>query len=74
MSFGRDPFDTVRQAAGYVARILIHRHNPAEMPFQDPRHHELAINLRTAERLGLRVPERLIRYATCVLSPSEREV
>ena len=55
ISYGIDVVDQFRQAAGYVDRILKGA-KPAELPVQLPTKFAMAINLKTAKRLGLNVP------------------
>ena len=66
MSYGPDAVEEFRQAAGYVDRIL-KGEKPADMPVQAPTKYELAINLKTAKTLDLKVQQPLLTTADEVI-------
>jgi len=66
ISYGPDTADIFRRSASYVDRIL-RGEKPADLPAQSPIKFELAINLRTAQTLGLTVPPTLLALADEVI-------
>lgn len=66
IAFGASQFQVYRQAARLVHRLL-QGATPAELPVEMPTQYELAINLRTAKALGIRVPPAVLAGATDVI-------
>jgi putative ABC transport system substrate-binding protein len=66
LSYGPDPADIFRRSATYVDRIL-RGEKPGDLPVQFPTKFEMAVNLKTAEALGLKVPQSILLRADEVI-------
>jgi putative tryptophan/tyrosine transport system substrate-binding protein len=66
ISYSANFAEEVRQAAGYIDRILKGA-KPADLPIQLPINYEMAINLKTATSLGLNIPPTLLARADEVI-------
>jgi putative ABC transport system substrate-binding protein len=66
ISYGPDPIDQYRRAAGHVDRIL-KGEKPADLPVQAPTKWNLIVNLQTAKALDLKVPPTLLAAADEVI-------
>jgi ABC-type uncharacterized transport system substrate-binding protein len=65
-SYGPDTVDQYRRAASYIDRIL-KGEKPANLPVQGPTKYALTINLKTAQTLGLTMPQSILVRADEVI-------
>ena len=67
LSYGSDVGESHRRAAGLAHRILKGA-KPAELPVERVQKFELAVNTRSAEALGVQIPQSILRDAAKVFS------
>ena len=63
MSYAANFTDLARRAAVYAAKILRGAY-PADLPIEQPTRIDLTINQKTAQALGLSIPQSLMLRAT----------
>ena len=66
LAYGPNVPDLFRRGAYYVDRIL-RGARPADLPVEQPTTFDFVINLKTAQTLGLSIPESLLQQATEVI-------
>ena len=66
MSYGPNIGENFRRAAAYIDKIFKGA-NPGELPVQQPTTFDLAVNMKTAKALGLKVPQTILIQATKVI-------
>jgi len=66
MSYGPDTQELGRRAAYFVDRIL-RGEKPANLPVERPTKTKLVINLKTAKRLGFKIPPEVLMFADEVI-------
>jgi putative ABC transport system substrate-binding protein len=65
LAVGPDYKDVGKQSGEFAAQILKGR-DPEELPVASPRKVQLSLNLRTAEIIGHRIPDGVVRKAASV--------
>lgn len=66
MSYSFDTVEVHAQGASYIDRILKGA-SPADLPVQQPTKYSLILNLKTAETLGLTIPQSILALAEEVI-------
>jgi putative tryptophan/tyrosine transport system substrate-binding protein len=66
MAYGSNLDDQFRRAADYVDRILKGA-RPTDLPIEQPTTFDFVINLRTAQALGLTIPQHVLLQATEII-------
>ena len=66
MSYAPNQREAPRRAATYVDKILKGA-NPADLPVEQPTTFDFVINLKTAQALGLTIPQHVLLQATEVI-------
>jgi ABC-type uncharacterized transport system substrate-binding protein len=62
ISYGADLSGIFRKGADYVAKIL-KGEKPADLPIEQATKFELAVNLKTAKTIGIKLPESILLRA-----------
>lgn len=66
LTYGADYRDAFKRAAILTDKILKGA-KPADLPWEQPTKFELAVNMKTAKALGMKIPETIMVRATKVI-------
>ena len=66
MSYGPDLNESMERAAGLTARMFGGA-RPADLPFEEPTHYKLVINIKTAKATGIELPVNFLALADEVI-------
>ena len=66
MAYGPNRLDLYRRAATYVDKI-IKRAKPGDIPIEQPTKFDFGINLKTAQAIGLSIPQSVLQQATEII-------
>ncbi|MFL6799871.1 MAG: ABC transporter substrate-binding protein [Xanthobacteraceae bacterium] len=66
MSYGPDLNESMERAANLTARILAGA-RPSDLPFEEPTHYKLVVNLKTAKATGIELPANFVALADEVI-------
>ena len=66
VAYSENLLEHLRRTAAYVDQILRGK-DPADLPVSQPMEFELAINMRTAKSLDLKIPEPILVFANQII-------